>query len=690
VRRPHAATRPLSAEIHRIAENDRGFLAISSLLDSAGNDIVLSRYEDNVWDLSPYVRAINLNRSDLRIDFSAISENGESLLSPPHTALLSGAKEFIYVRWMFKSAISGKHLKARGVIADWHGLRQLIRWMMDQGMGSFRELTPDQASTYLRTVIDHRIAGGYSKRHRMRSVSVIQTMYHSRAMLTDAPRHHPWPDSGVGIELGFGRLTGDRDATTEIVPHQLLCRLGTYAFDYIGQHSSRLLSVWLELDREAEIVYEAMLRLDGANNRFRWGRSDLRGCDAMQGAFTRRMQDAARPIVRRHGYSYGKDLIFDIDHLRTCCYVVTAMFSGMRDSEVSALREGCFTRSVGFDDDEYHWVEGTTFKLEQDPRPAKWMVPAIVGDAIKCAQQISAPMRRRLKQILRMLDDDLAIADDKSKANIAVAKANIQKLDGAIFLRTSNLGFYPLPILNSSNNLSLKNMSVAAGLVVGPEDMKDVLNKKRITQGCLWPLSSHQFRRTFAVFVARNLLGDARYLRHHFKHWSIDMTLHYASDPSLDDTVFSEIISSRDELQADLIAGWITQTQRLTGGRASQVVRFRERNAVKTAKDARDLSRSIGDGVFVRGTGHSWCLAENEGCGGEGLYDAIRCVDCGESLIDESHITVWRAIRAQQLELVNHTDLGVPGKARAQKHLDAANAVLRELDPAGDRNDDEA
>ena len=50
-----------------------------------------------------------------------------------------------------------------------------------------------------------------------------------------------------------------------------------------------------------------------------------------------------------------------------------------------------------------------------------------------------------------------------------------------------------------------------------------------------------QFRRTFARYVARSQLGDVRYLRDHFKHWTLDMTAIYAEDQVRDKELFDEI-----------------------------------------------------------------------------------------------------------------------------------------------------
>lgn len=232
---------------------------------------------------------------------------------------------------------------------------------------------------------------------------------------------------------------------------------------------------------------------------------------------------------------------------------------------------------------------------------------------------------------------------------------------------------------NSTSNKNLKQLAKRFNLIVIPEDLVETRDRNAIKTDDCWPLATHRFRRTFAVFVARNMLGDVRYLRHHFKHWSIDMTLYYASDPLFDDSLLESALSARDQLQAAVLLAWLVDEKPLAGGRGSHIMKFRGRSTVKTAKNPAALAKAVGDGVFIRGTGHSWCLATSTGCGGEGIYDAIRCVKCSESVIDQSHVGIWKEIRVQQIETLSWPDMGTPSMERAKKHIREAEAVLVEL-----------
>jgi hypothetical protein len=81
-------------------------------------------------------------------------------------------------------------------------------------------------------------------------------------------------------------------------------------------------------------------------------------------------------------------------------------------------------------------------------------------------------------------------------------------------------------------------------------------------------------------------------------------------------------------------------------------------------------------------TGHSWCLAQDEGCGGTGLYERARCIDCGNGVIDGTFKPVWQEIHDRQVELLGELEELGPGAAgRVRTELDGSSSVLEDLAP---------
>lgn len=650
--------------------DDRGDLAVTYVIGDAGRPMVLSNYNGNVWDFSPYVH--NKNTANLRISFDFELRSGISLVNDNSNDLLHAAKSFIYTRWLAKSPRSSKHIKAATLISCWANLKPLLRWMHKNNIRAFDGLTPDICARFASHIAT---SNKMNQRKVIAHLECLELIYYFRDRLDRPMRQHPWPDETAFTLAGARRSEGMYDVKTELIPKRIYGILGRKAIALIENESARILRTWSAfhsayLDEIDLAEFHALKRIQRGGAR----REKQTIRTVAHDTARKRALSKVKKVLDSNGFNCLSDLDHEVRFLRTCCYIVIVMFSGMRDSEIISLKNNCFERSLGMDGEEYCWLHGLTYKLEAQPKPAKWMVPDIVEKAVLTASEIRRPL---VKYISKLDSPNSSLAEEQAHAAQAAEDAAI--LCDSLFFGWKASGTRPEFLNNTQSNKILKQVSARFELVVQGEDLSEVTDRVAITAESLWPLATHQFRRTFAVFVARNVLGDIRYLRHHFKHWSMDMTLHYAKDPLFDDSLFESVLSKRDELQASIISGWLAPNQNLAGGRAKHIVSFRRRAEVKTAKDPESLAKAVGEGIFIRGTGHSWCLATTKGCGGEGLYDAIHCVGCGEGVIDQDHLVIWQRIREQQIEALSWPDLGDPAWERASRHLRESERVLADL-----------
>lgn len=113
-----------------------------------GQLVILSRYRDMRWNLSPYIQT--RNHRDFKIIFNSRLENGDLLTDNKNKGLLESAKRFLYVRWKHKSPHSGKYISARSLFNNWIVLRPLLSWMIREGLSSFSELTPGKCLDFVR------------------------------------------------------------------------------------------------------------------------------------------------------------------------------------------------------------------------------------------------------------------------------------------------------------------------------------------------------------------------------------------------------------------------------------------------------------------------------------------------------------------------------------------------------------
>ena len=164
------------------------------------------------------------------------------------------------------------------------------------------------------------------------------------------------------------------------------------------------------------------------------------------------------------------------------------------------------------------------------------------------------------------------------------------------------------------------------------------------------------------------------FLKWQFKHSSMSMTQLYASNPMQDASLFDEVLEEMTEFKVELIESWLSD-QPLSGGAGREIkkaraIALKSRTALLTETAAQ---------VHIRATGHGWCLAQEKGCGGAGLYEATRCVGCKNGVIDESFAEIWKGIYEQQTELLAIEDAGPAVKQRAERDVQWARQVMVDL-----------
>jgi integrase len=663
-------------DINSVISDDIHRLVISQINEN-GQQIIVSRYGDSRWDLSPYIQTLN-SRAYVII-FDIVLGDGSILTDSQNAILLDAAKRFLYVRWRVKAPHSGKYISARTLFNNWAQLRPLLYWMTREDIHKFSELTPSKCLDYVHYCKSEKKLLGSSQ---ILNYQILTTYYDLNDHLIDKLHEYPWTDT-IPTFLANVSISGknsNNSGTTEVIPLRVLKLIVQKALDYIENRSESLLFARDGVNSIRDKVYHEVMSRH--SEKYPCGFSSIYKTEKqyLQVKTGHRANPIAKKWLDENRLPELEGLETELNRLRIACYIICAVFSGMRSSELASLETGCFIRHKGFDDEEYCWLRGKTYKLEEDPKDAEWMVPSIVGKAVEVAEKLSAPLRDELLNYICNLENRLNTVTLLPKALKEASKnlAESRRHVNALFLSKKE-DSRTLSYCLVGN--SLKDFAKHSGAIVDNPDLAVIKDLSRVNVGDVWNLTPHQFRRTFAVLVARNLMGDVRYLREHFKHWSIDMTLYYSRDEQsyIDETVFTEVLTQRDELQTLILEKWLSSNAKLSGGTGRRLVSFRGRDEVKTVKDMREFCRKLGEDVFIRGTGHSWCMCSDTGSSGHCLYDAIRCNSCEDSVIDDTHIQVWRGIRQQQIEVLMCPDLGESIWQRCVNHLREAEKILREL-----------
>lgn len=621
-------------------------LPVSTAIDAKGNRVIISRFEDDVWNFWPYITRENSKDGNKRIIWGILLPDGLKLTDAKHRRLLESAKNFIWS--LYVNPIEGVKRPAMNTLISMAStMTFLLRWMVSQSIDQFSQLA-GRTSEFILAV---RNSGNISKSTVKRRLSMLEKLYAQAGKIDDFLPEHPWPFESATVLAGIDQRMSHRLPLTSVIPDDVFICLAKKAIEYIDDRADDILRVHAEVEQA----------MDSARKRGVTGRAYIFGF--------------GREVARMHGYGGLREFNTDMSMLKTACYICINMFSGLRNSEMMSLDSNCITKTLGIDGSyECIWLHGTIYK--SGVRPHKWLVPPIVERAIKLAERLCAPLQGTLFTEAQQLKKRLANSSMKINVSDAKRLGEIERIKTKLFLSI----YYGKrgPSVDVASNASVNKW------------LKDFCKHCNIRDADdnPWALATHQFRRTFAYNYARSELGDLLYLRDHYGHWSLDMTVLYADggadEYQVDNGLLEDIVRAKQERQAEILATYIDTDAALANGEDWLGA---WRPMVRTAKNKEELIRELSDTLTLNGTGHSWCAGNAKGgnCGGLCVFEADMCVDCNTGIIGPEHLPVWRAIAEQQRVVLDLSDMGAPAKGRAKRILAKANQVISRLD-AMDKN----
>jgi hypothetical protein len=452
-----------------------------------------------------------------------------------------------------------------------------------------------------------------------RRLTAVETAHTLSQSTSDPMSHYPWP--GRSPQLIAGSNGSSKGGTkTPLMPDEVFATLFKHAWNVI-EGAPALLD-----------VRDAINELEGRERPAE--HSYLLG--------------ATRARLNEVGWS-GDHHQFKkaLTNIRTASYIVVASLSGCRNHEIAFVADGGWYSTEDNEGVRYWWMRSRSTKT--DAGQTQWMIPEAALAALRLMERWAAPMQACLRAEI-----DAIWATDKSDPEIAVAQEHL----GALFV--------------GSDGKKVRTL----GLAKMNEDLKAFARSCRLD----WKLSSHQFRRKFASYAARSQFGDLRYLREHFKHWSLDMTLAYALNESQEMALYLEIQDELDDIKQGIAATWFKDHEPLAGGYGHNIVNWRSKGEPVTLfKDHKQMISSIARSTSIRSNGHAWCTADDNQCVGNDL-ERTRCGDgCNNAVIGQQHAAMYQGLYGQLKELENCEDIGDGGRARVRRDLERCASVLGSL-----------
>ena len=444
---------------------------------------------------------------------------------------------------------------------------------------------------------------------------------HELSQYTDDPMPtKPWPGTSVTIMAGLkGRQLGGK---TPLMPDSVFTELFSAA--------------WKEVERGLHVLdlRDALDRIEAK----RQGRT--------RGAIS----DAKNRLLHSRGWIGGlRTFLHSLKDLRTACYIVVASLSGCRNHELAYVQTDACYSTQDDNGERYWWMKSRSTKT--DAGHTEWMIPEAAVTALRVMDRWARPAQA-------IVEREIARRRAVNPADPEIAEA--QKHLGAVFLGVSTQKG------NETRTLSVHSWG---------HDLKLFTKKYDID----WNLSTHQFRRKFANYVARSQFGDLRYLKEHFKHWSMDMTLGYALNESQEMVLYAEIQNELDDIKDGIVEQWLQPDEPFAGGYGRGIMAWRGSEVVTLFKNHSSMIRSVSESTAIRSNGHAWCTADDNLCVGNGGLDRTRCTGCNNAVIGREHAQIYQGMYDQLNDVLKCDDIGEGGQARVRRDLDRCRDVLTSL-----------
>jgi integrase len=584
----------------------------------------LSSFGSPSWDYSEHTKNPNIKASAVTLYWNFKTPNGDTFDAPRYAALNLTFKELMYT--MARRPL-GRSLTPETLKKKYSSLRKLVRWMLQNDYHCFSDLTETSFKSWITEIVDAD-SHGVTK---ITQLSSAKLLWQYRKSLSRTLNFDPL-FGRTGFSVSGVTKSDIKEQKYDFIPELVAQDLIRKAVGFIQTKGSAIVSAVVARDRAS---------LD----KLKQGKSKA----ARDRAKTAALQDS----------DYSNAEVTTLSRqLMTACNIVIVFFTGIRASEALSLEQDRIIQEDGVT-----WILGEQYKLGNKSR--KWMAPDITYEAHQMAKKLSQPMRDaidwEIEQHHKIATESGVKLDRETKHSLS----ELRSMRERVFLTWSNkrgVGFkfsHAPQVDNTKNSIhtSLKEFVR--------------VNNVRDEQGNLWNLHTHQFRKTFAKFMAANMM-NIRYLQEHMGHLSLDMTAWYDSD---DIELTETILGHLKELKKNTISK-IFNGQKIAGAASEGFTQEREDYFIGLTSDKQREAfvAELADDVTLRTTGHSWCLGDssNGNCTGVVgcMMDAGQTTKCKSALITEEHLPAWKDMETRKIEILNSDEVGSLQKQAVTRTLD--------------------
>lgn len=457
-----------------------------------------SFFQDEVWDFSLEQGGSTVRRVGDTIRWDLQIKGDTSLCEPEYSSMLLALKQLAYVM-LFGSKRNNSATEFKRL----NYMRLFIAFLADRPNPVYR--FQDVLESDMRDFVEHfkkRPGKGGKGKNSTSTLGgmlvFLNSLYDERDYLVDHLTFRPSGKRSGHEAAGYKR--GDLlSGRYQPIPDEELRELISTSLDYIQNLAPLMFKRLEDLDR-----------FISDNNLQKLSRSRQRCI----------LEEQFFPLDEN--FKSSSQLNSALLSLRSACFIVIAFSTGMRLSEITAMKVGCVREEITSNHGKFYWIDSKLYKTQKmrAGTDRSWMCGALAAQAVRVLEQMRDAMGVISKsQSLFFSFYHFINVKRSSGSNIRQVSDSLISLDLKKFCSDHNLGTH---------------------------------------------LHPHRFRRSFAKNIIRFSSTSILALKDHFKHWSLYMTDWYVG---LDPDLIEELEAERLLLSIEATDKLCTQTASGPGGR---------------------------------------------------------------------------------------------------------------------------
>jgi hypothetical protein len=632
------------------------------LKNNIENDFIISRkpngeikslYADNVWDFTAY--------SAYSCKFT-FHNNRQHILFPSHTkpdliGYLTDEMKRITLLLMYAPEIRcmqsrGLRTKIQSFSPTFTLLRQLTKAAANLNITLNEAAGNKQFYVALCTAAlnlrSHAVGGLMNLIMQLNALN--ESGYHDVPVIIAKDTYEHFFKLVGNIQKRKCVLTEDRFDRTPLIPSRILSNLLVGSMKYIKAiepYLDKLTEFFQEYQTNPNFWGKGLKDFKRRNNphEFLWNEKKIISPKDAIAKYELLTFIEQFPICNIQSEYHLSILIGHLSRAQSAAKLLFHAYSGMRSHEVMVIPfntlEKLHIQGLG----DVPFLRSFTSKIGQDnySKPTYWVTSPELERVIPIAQKIAK------------------IAAIRSNANFS-KDANFPLFPSlsAFLANKENHTHYDIPLIHTTNSL-FSITSILNDIQITEEDLqelevfdmfRDWRSEKKFSLGSNWPVTSHQFRRSLAVYAARSGLVSLPSLSTHFKHMTLAMTALYAENSAFAVNMIDVNINKTHREQKLFVDEFVSHqrlnqainfdqkviesSSRLTGGVGSHIQRLKDKeNLPIWLTDRAEREKRAQDGrLHYRETMVGGCMNPAP-CNKAGLGGVTACIGCEFSIFDE-------------------------------------------------------